>query len=218
MRRINKRYRLPRGDAAAFDTEGPLGPARIDREVCRERNLFNAHGTIYELPYRNAGGFSLIRPVTTHNRRIKDFCTWRGLFVITGINLSNRDNDRIIRSTDGKAAVWLGAVDDLWHMGKAVGVGGPWKDTVVKANEPSDQFLMTGYDQKALSLSHSGEDVVTITVQVDITGYGDWQPYKSFAVSNGETVRHRFPHDFNAYWVRMISNTDTTATAQLRYE
>ena len=213
----NKRYRLPRGDAA-FDTKVPLGPARIDREVCRERNLFNAHGTIYELPYRNAGGFSLIRPVTTHNRRIKDFCSWRGLFVMTGISQSVNDNDRIIRSSDDKAAVWLGAVDDLWHMGKAVGVGGPWKDSVVKANEPSDQYLMTGYDQKTLTLRHSSDDVVTITVEVDITGYGDWQPYQSFAVSKGETVTHRFPEDFNAYWVRTISDTDTTFTAQLQYE
>ena len=213
----NKRYRLPRGDVA-FDTEGPLGPARIDREVCRERNLFNAHGTIYELPYRNAGGFSLIRPVTTHNRRIKDFCSWRGLFVMTGTDLATTDNDRIVRSADGKASVWLGAVDDIWHMGKAVGIGGPWKDTVVKPNEPSDQYLMTGYDQKTLTLSHRSDDAVTITIEVDITGYGDWRTYQAFTVSKGETITHRFPHDFNAYWVRMVSNTEATATAQLTYE
>ena len=113
------RYRLPRGGDAAFDNVGALGPARVDREVCRERNLFNAHGTIYELPYRNAGGFALIRPITTHNRRIKDFCSWRGLFVMTGTDTATKDNPRIIRSEDGKAAVWLGAVDDLWQMGKA---------------------------------------------------------------------------------------------------
>ena len=29
---------------------------------------------------------------------------------------------------------------------------------------------------------------------------------------------HHFPDDFNAYWVRTVSDTDTTATAQLRYE
>jgi hypothetical protein len=213
----NKRYRLPRGDAA-FDTEGPLGPARIDREVCRERNLFNAHGTIYELPYRNAGGFALIRPVTTHNRRLKDFCSWRGLFVMTGIDHATTDNDRIIRSADGKAAVWLGAVDDLWRMGKAVGIGGPWKDTAVKAGEPSDQYLMTGYDRKALTLSHQSDTNVTITVEVDVTGYGDWRTYCAFNVPKGESFAHRFSNDFNAYWVRTISDRDTTATAQFAYE
>jgi hypothetical protein len=106
------RYRLPRG-REAFDDEGPLGPSRIDREIVRERNVFNAYGTFYELPYRNAGGFSLIRPIATHNRRIKDYCSWRGLFVMTGIDHETQDNERIIRSKDRRAAVWLGVIDDL---------------------------------------------------------------------------------------------------------
>jgi hypothetical protein len=158
----------------------------------------------------------LIRPVTTHNRRIKDFCSWRGLFVISGIDATTT-NDHIIRSDDGRAAVWLGAVDDLWKMGKAVGIGGPWKDTAVEAGEPSDQYLMTGYDHKSLTLSHKSDNEVTITVEVDVTGYGDWKTYCAFKVPKGESVVHRFQNDFNAYWVRMISSTDTTATAQLEY-
>lgn len=212
-----KRYRLPRG-RAFFEQKSPLGPERIDREVCRERNLFNTHGTLYELPYRNAGGFSLIRPITTHNRRIKDYCSWRGLFVMTGIDAHTTDNDRIIRSLDGKAAVWLGAVDDLWKMGKVVGIGGPWKNTAVKAGIPSDQYLMTGYDRKTLTLSHQSDVEVTVSVEVDISGYGDWKVYRDFKIPSGELATHRFPDDFNAYWIRTVSDRDTTATAQLRYE
>ncbi|MDA0841886.1 MAG: hypothetical protein O3B01_19120 [Planctomycetota bacterium] len=211
-----KRYRLPRGDAA-FDQESSLGFERVDREVSRERNLFNAHGTFYELPYRNAGGFSLIRPVTTHNRRIKDFCSWRGLFVISGID-GTTSNPHIMRSDDRKAAVWVGALDDLWKMGKAVGIGGPWRDSAVKSGEPSDQYLMTGYDQKTLRLSHESDSEVIITVEVDITGYGDWKTYRSFDIPAGKPLTHRFPDHFNAYWVRTLANADTTATAQLWYE
>lgn len=208
-----KRYRLPRGhpDFEANDS------ARIDREVCRERNLFNAYGTFYELPYRNAGGFALIRPITTHNRRIKDYCSWRGLFVMTGIDRTTT-NERIVRSEDGQASVWLGVVDELWKMGKAVGVGGPWKDTVVNAAEPSDPYLMTGYDRKTLTLSHQHPSQVTIDVQVDVTGYGDWKSYRSFVVSDSGPVVHEFPDDFNAYWVRTVSSAATTATAQFTYE
>jgi hypothetical protein len=29
---------------------------------------------------------------------------------------------------------------------------------------------------------------------------------------------HRFPDDFNAYWLRTVSDTDTTGTAQLVYK
>lgn len=211
-----KRYRLPRGHAA-LDEEGPLGVERVDREVVRERNLFNAHGTLYELPSRNAGGFALIRPVATHNRRIKDFCSWRGLFVISGIDATTT-NDHIIRSDDGKAAVWLGAVDDLWKMGKARGLGGPWKDSQVQAGVPSDPYLMNGYDRMMLTLSHTETDPVRITIEVDVTGYGDWKAYQSFGVPSGRQVTHRFPDGFSAYWVRAVSQTETTATAQLRYE
>jgi len=43
-----KRYRLPKGDLS-FDKPGPLGPERIDREVCTERDLFNC-GRLREGP------------------------------------------------------------------------------------------------------------------------------------------------------------------------
>ncbi|MCA9156628.1 MAG: hypothetical protein KDA38_17700, partial [Planctomycetales bacterium] len=79
------RWRLPKGDPA-FDEAGPFGPARIDREVCTERDLLNCHGTFYELPARNAGGFAKVRPIATHNRRIQDYASYRGLLVLSGIS------------------------------------------------------------------------------------------------------------------------------------
>ena len=53
----------------------------------------------------------------------------------------------IVRSADGQAALWLGVSDDLWQAGKPRGSGGPWKDTPVLANVPSDPFLITGFDR-----------------------------------------------------------------------
>jgi hypothetical protein len=38
-------------------------------------------------------------------------------------------------------SLWLGATDDVWKLGKAVGVGGPWRDSLVTAGEPSDPYL-----------------------------------------------------------------------------
>jgi len=137
-----KRWRLPKGDAA-FDQPGPLGDERVDREVCTERDLLNVHGTFYELPAINAGGMAKVRPVATHNRRIKDYASYRGLLVISGVAAdAPRDNPHIVRSDDGRCALWVCAVDDLWQLGKPRGVGGPWKDTAVKAGEPSDPYLM----------------------------------------------------------------------------
>ena len=211
-----RRWRLPRGDAT-FDELSGRGLLRIDREVVTERDLFHCHGTFYELPAENAGGFARIRPISTHNRKITDYCSYRGLLVMTGV-CGGESNRHIIRSEDAQAAVWVGAVDDLWQLGKAVGRGGPWKDSAVKANVASDPYLMTGYDRKRLTLSHDRSQGISIRVEVDITGMGDWMPYHTFDVCGGATVTHDFPASFAAYWVRVVADRDCTATAWLDYE
>ncbi|MCP4644235.1 MAG: hypothetical protein GY851_27580, partial [bacterium] len=211
-----QRFRLPKGDPA-FD-EPSLIPLRVDREVCTERDLFNCHGTFYELPAENAGGFAKIRPIATHNRRITDYCSWRGLLVMTGIAEEAVDNPHIIRSGDGACAVWVGAVDDLWSFGKPVGHGGPLHATVVKAGKPSDPYLMTGFDKKTLALHHDSQETVEFTVEVDIAGTGLWQPYKRFTVPAGERVSYTFPDAFQAYWVRVTANRKCRATAWFEYE
>jgi hypothetical protein len=213
-----KRWRLPKGDAA-LDKRGPLGDHRAAREVATERDLFHAHGTFYELPANNAGGFAKLRPVATHNLRVHDFCSYRGLFIMTGVsNDYRKGNPHIIRSADGKAGLWAGAIDDVWAMGKPRGEGGPWRGTAVKAGQPSDPYLATAYDQKSLELSHIGANSVTFRLEADFTGDGSWRAVRSFEVASGATVRHAFPAAFGAYWFRLIAESDTTATAHFIYQ
>ncbi len=207
------RWRLPRG-TRDLDRPGPLGPERVCREVCTERDLFNAGGTFFELPAENAGGVAKIRPVATHNRRIKDYASYRGLLVLSGLT-HDAQGEHIVRSTDGKTALWVGAVDDLWRLGKPRGEGGPWKDTAVKAGQPSDPYLCTGYDQKVLTLATTTP--AKFTIEADITGTGHWVVYRDFHVSPGEDAHHTLPPAFGAYWLRVTSDQDTTATAQLSY-
>lgn len=213
----NKRWRLPRGQAD-FDGSSPHGIERTDREVCTERDLLNAGGTFFELPAENAGGIAKIRPVATHNRHIHDYASWRGLLVMSGVDADPTvANSHLIRSADQKAAVWVGAVDDLWKFGKAVGVGGPWKDTAVAAGRPSDPYLLTGYDHKKLTLSHTSAAPVKIRVEVDLTGTGRWVTYQIFDVPVGKSVEHVFPDGYQAYWLRVTAESPTTATAWLTY-
>ncbi len=214
-----KRFRLPVGNPVYRDRPGLLELQRVDREVCTERDLFHCAGTFFELPAKNAGGFAKIRPIATHPYFVQDYCSWRGLLALSGIPTEpGADNRRILRSEDGRCAVWLGAVDDLWALGKAVGRGGPWKDTPVKAGTPSDPYLMAGYDRKSLTVSHDAAQTVTFDVQVDITGTDCWQTYRTLEVPPGREVHHVFPEAFGAYWVRLVSSADAVATAQLRYE
>jgi hypothetical protein len=213
-----KRFRLPKG-RRDYPATGPFGAERTVREVCTERDLLNCAGTFFELPAENAGGVAKVRPVATHRRRIHDFATWRGLLVMTGVEAqAPADNRHVIRSDDGEAAVWVGAVDDLWSLGKPVGEGGPWHETQVRAGEPSDPYLMTGYDRKTLRLSHRGTQPVTMKVEIDLSGSGTWAEYRSVVVPAGQSVAHVFPEGYQAYWVRIVANAEVTATAWLVYE
>ena len=191
-----------------------FGRARVCREVATERDLLNLHGTFYELPARNAQGLAKIRPVATHNLAIHDFCSHNGLLLITGID-AETGGEHLFRSDDGKAAVWAGVVDDLWKLGKPRGDGGPWRNTQVQPDEPSDPYLMTAYDEKGVVISSS--DAATIRLEVDVDGTGMWIPYAAFELDAGQTVEHSFPDGFSAYWVRAVSDAATTATVQFEY-
>lgn len=211
------RWRLPKGDAS-FERPGPLGDERICREVCTERDMFNAAGTFYELPADNAGGFAKVRPITTHNRRIKDYASYRGLLVLSGLGADAPAGEHVVRSDDGKCALWVGAVDDLWQFGKPRGTGGPWKDSAVKAGQPSDAYLMTGYDRKRVTLSHTAKEPVKIRLEADLTGTGLWVTYREFTVEPGKPTEHTFPAAYTAYWVRAVADRETTATVTFVYE
>ena len=211
-----KRWRLPKSDSA-FDQPGSFGAERACREVCTERNLLNIHGTFYELPAENAGGFIKLRPIATHNRRIHDYASYRGMLVLSGV-VGDVNSEHIIRSDDGKCALWVGAVDDLWSFGKPRGSGGPWRETRVKAGVPSDAYLATGYDKKRLTISHSASEPTTFRVDADFTGSGDWAKVTEFSVRPGKPLEYRFPDAFGAYWLRLVADKDTTATALFTYE
>lgn len=212
-----RRWRLPLGNET-YKKLTDQGLLRICREVATERDLFSCMGTFYELPAENADGYAKIRPISTHNYRINDYASYRGMLVMTGVTPEEgKDNPHIIVSDDGKAAVWVGVIDDLWSLGKPVGQGGPWKDTYVKAGTASDPYLIAFYDKKELSLSHQSDRNVVMTVEVDPTGNGDWMEYASYTVKPGETLVQQLPESFQARWIRFVSDTDTKATAWLNY-
>ncbi len=213
------RWRLPRSASPAQDGLLARSALRKAREVCTERDMLQAHGTFYELPALNAKGAIRMRPIATSDAAVHDYCSYRGLLVLSGVSPEAAKDDRhIIRSDDGKAAVWVGAADDLWQLGKPRGHGGPWKNNVVKANQPSDPYLMTGYDKKTLVLENQGDAETVITVELDVAGDGRFSAYQSFKLAPGAKETHVFPDWLNAYWIRTVSSADTKASAQLTYE
>lgn len=213
-----RRWRLPKGDAE-FDELINDGRMRVCREVATERDLFNSHGTFYELPAENADGFAKIRPIASHNFRIHDYASYRGMLIMTGIDPEKvKSNDHIVMSDDGKAALWAGVIDDLWKLGKPVGNGGPWKNTTIDANISSDPYLIGFYDQKSLSIRHDSAEEVKFTLEVNPMGHGPWMVYKEILVESGENIKYKFESDFHARWIRIRADKGCVATAWLVYE
>jgi hypothetical protein len=212
-----RRWRLPRA-SKSYDAATNAGELRICREVATERDMLSACGTFYELPAENADGFAKIRPICSHDLRVTDFGGYRGLFLISGIKLDAKASDHILRSDDGKAALWVGAIDDLWKLGKPRGEGGPWKNSKVKAGEKSDPYLMWSYDQRTLTLSHDQNEPVSFHIELDLTGTGLWVSYQQREVSPGEATSLAFEPEVQARWIRVTTDAECTATTQLKYE
>lgn len=212
-----RRWRLPLGPEP-FRNLTDNGALRVCREVATERDLFSCMGTFYELPAENADGYAKIRPIASHPFRIQDYASYRGMLILTGIAPDAANgNAHIIRSDDGQAAVWVGAIDDLWKLGKPVGHGGPWLNDSIKAGTPSDPYLAACYDRKTLHLSHHSPHAVTFTLEADPTGNGTWMAYARYQVKPGQTLTVDLPDAFQARWVRFLTDTDTRATVRLDY-
>jgi hypothetical protein len=209
-----QRFRLPKGNAALSKAPASRGV----RECIQERYLANYHGTFYEVPRgaKNMPDFQRMKPIATHNKSIADFCTWRGMLVLSGVKPDARKDGHIFGTGDAK--LWFGAIDDLWKLGKPSGQGGPWKDTTVKAGEASDPYLMCGYDKRSITLSHDSNQAVTFTVEVDFYGDGQWHEYQRLVVGQGNPLTHVFPEGFSAHWLRVTSGADCMASAQLAYQ
>ncbi len=215
---LGRRWRLPLGDEK-FTTPSSAGELRIDREVATERDLFNCHGTFYELPAENADGYAKIRPISSHSLLINDYASYRGLLLLSGVDpKAASKNSHIIVSEDKKLAVWAGVIDDLWKLGKPIGKGGPWKNSSVKANIPSDPYLFGFYDNKKLELTHQSTGPVTFQIQFEPIGHGPWMTWKEVTVAAGETFTYEFPKGFEARWIRFVPQSDCMATAWLTYD
>ncbi|SMD44423.1 hypothetical protein SAMN00777080_3044 [Aquiflexum balticum DSM 16537] len=212
----NRRWRLPLGQED-FTRKTNDGLLRICREVATERDLFNAHGTFYELPAENADGYAKIRPISSHNLQIHDYASYRGMLIMTGID-PNQNSKNIFKSKDGKAAVWAGVIDDLWKLGKPTGKGGPWKNSKVSKGQASDPYLIGFYDKKSLEISHDLNNDVEFTIEVEPIGHGPWMTYKKVKVGKGEIFKYDFPEGFQARWIRFKSNENCNATAWLEYK
>jgi hypothetical protein len=180
--------------------------------------VLNAEGSFYLLPRDISGGLRGLKPICTHNKRLTDFCSWRGMLVLAGTAAPAKPDGHYVATADGTTGLWFGDIDDLWKFGKPVGRGGPWLKTPVEADAPSDSYLMAGYDRKTVELSHDAAGDVNITILVDVAANDTWFAYRTLRVPAEQTVTHVFPSGYSAHWVRLKTDRACKATALFNYD
>ncbi|MHB1155391.1 MAG: hypothetical protein ACYC26_00990 [Phycisphaerales bacterium] len=208
-------YRLPKA-SHCFDHKYQTEWPRI-RETEHERFIMDHHGMFYELsPWAYGNHVWGVRPISTHLWVLGDFCTWRGMFVM-GADNASPSHGLSPTTAEPQSGLWFGKTDDLWQFGKPKAWGGPWWEEPVKANVPSDPYLMTGFEHKCIHLTHQSDKPVTFTIEADFMGCGKWVKYLTVTVQPDGYGHHVFPTGYSAHWLRVTSDCDCVATAQLTY-
>jgi hypothetical protein len=208
-------YRLPKA-SHCFDHKWQTEWPRI-RETEHERLLMDHHGMFYELsPWAYGGRVWGVRPISTHLWVLGDFCSWRGMLVM-GADNASPSHGQSPTTAEPQSGLWFGKTDDLWRFGKPRGWGGPWWEEKVRAGEPSDPYLMTGFEHKCVHVSHDAGREVAFHVEVDFQGHGAFHRYTTLTAPAAGYAQHTFPTGFSAHWVRLVADADCVATAQFHY-
>ncbi len=171
----------------------------------------------YELsPWAYGNRIWGLRPISTHLWVLGDFCSWRGMLVM-GADNASPSHGLNPTTAEPQSGLWLGKTDDLWQFGKPRGWGGPWWKTPVQAGQPSDPYLMTGFEHKCLHVSENAPAAhVAVHIELDFTGWGEFHRYATLDLSQGYGC-HVFPTGLSAHWLRLTSSQSTVLTAQLHY-
>ena len=213
-----RRWRLPVTDTVQ-SVRMMQRQTRVVREVVTERDLLHCGGTFFELPADNADGFAKVKPIASHSFAIHDIASYRGMLLMSGADpLSKTSNAHLLRSSDGRIALWAGVIDDLWKFGRPVGKGGPWTKTQVQSGDTSDAYLFGGYDRRNLEIVNHGITSLTIRMQVDATGDGVWFDGQSFKINAGQRLQHLFPADLRGKWIRFRAESGGRVSTMLTYE
>ena len=91
-------------------------------------------------------------------------------------------------------------------------------NTLLQPGCASDPYLMAGYLQKSVELSHDHPKDVKFTIEVDFLANGTWGTYDTISVPAGTKMVHPFPDGFSAHWVRIQADQKCRASATFIYK
>jgi len=168
--------------------------------------FFGMHGMFYDFPKSfSASNTAGLRPISTYLKMPVDYCWWGGRIVMARDDASIMQNELAGQS---HSALWFGQVEDLKRYGPPSGWGGPWLDDDVKASQPSEPFLVAGFERGVLHLRQRGDGDAIFIVQADLAGGGRWTPLAAIRIPPRGYALWTWGPERKAAWLRVTSDRD----------
>ena len=142
---------------------------------------------------------------------VVDYADWNGRLVMSNDDATRQGNP-ILKCPQSN--LWFGRWDDLRGFGRPAGCGGPWVADAVKANEPSEPFLLAGFERRVVHLADDAAEPVTFTLETDAAGNDNWTTLASVIVPARGYAYHVIPPGTPGEWIRVKTNRNVeSATA-----
>ena len=166
------RFRLPKASYTQDADHGWYTEWPRIREVGGGHLLMNMHDMFYDFPKDFRPGHTAgIRPISTFLKMVVDYADWNGRLVLAN-NDASRQGNPILSARSRTSGSATGTI--LRGFGRPAGWGGPWVADAVKADKPSEPFLLAGFQRRVVHLAHRAAEPVTFTLEIDATGNGNW--------------------------------------------
>ena len=208
-------YLLPK---ATYNNDPPHGWftewPRI-RSVGNDKMMMDMHGMFYDFPNTfSASSTAGISPMGSHLRYIPDFLSWDGQIVLATDETSIQGNPL---SGQPQSNLWFGDYEQLSKWGPSSGYGAIWLKEKVEAKTPSDPYLMAGFDNRMVHLQNTGQNAVSVTIEIDASGDNNWTPLKTIDLKRNGYAGYIFDKGLKAEWVRLTSDKTSELTAAFHF-
>ncbi len=199
-------FRLPIGDYSYVAPHGWYTEWPRIRDIGEPSLLMNMHGQWFDFPktfsISNTAG---IRPVADYLKITGDFCDWKRRLVFACDDASMMENPLLGQS---QSNLWFTTRAELARCGTPSGAGSVWLDDSVKAGQHSDPYLFAGYSPRIMHLTNDGDQPLTLTLEQDSKGDGNWTKVTSVTLAGHEYAFRVLPNDLRAEWVRLVAGSD----------
>ncbi|MCA1759650.1 MAG: hypothetical protein LC658_07755, partial [Bacteroidales bacterium] len=187
--------------------------------------LMTMHGMFWRFPEtfttNNSAG---VRPRSAYLKVIGDFTRWNDQLVFGCDDSAHREflNKRkhkggIEGPGQSNSNLWFTSFEKPDQLGTKTASGSVWLNDEVQAEELSEPFLFAGWPNRSAWIQNSGSNSVSFIFEVDKSGNQTWENLKTVTLIAGASANVEFTENETGEWIRVKSDSPTTATVSFNY-